>query len=214
MRSSARLLQGSAALLATGAVALAGCGTDQDRAVDTVGASAAAEGCSANVGPIEESRSFTPYERRLTHNPFADDLPVRAVEAAPSGLPGTLDGLPMVAAAEEEHAAGSTVAYGEAAPKQGRSEFLRSGGLLVVLSPGVAGESVARDLAGDPVVADRIVLTTVGEYDAAVTWADPDEHGLRPHHVLWTEPPSGQQVDLVGVRAPEDLVAIARDWVC
>ena len=207
-------VRGFAAIaLALALPVLAACGADQGRAVDKIGASAAAEGCSAQVEPIEENQSFTPYERRLTHNPFADDPAVRAVEAAPSGLPGTLDGLPVVAAAEEEHAAGSTVAYGEAAPKQSRSEFLRSGGLLVVLSPSAAGESVAMDLAKDPVVTDRVVLTTVGEHDAAVTWADPDEHGLRPHHVLWTDP-SGEQVDLVGVRAPEALVAIARDWVC
>ncbi|GAA4733781.1 hypothetical protein GCM10023350_16700 [Nocardioides endophyticus] len=192
---------------------LAGCGTTQGRAVETVRAPSAAEGCSAKVEPIDESPSFTPYERRLTHSPFPDDLAVRAVETPPLGLPDTLDGLAVVGASEAEHGAGSTVAYGGAAPKEGRSAFLRSGGLLVVLSPGVAGESVARDLAGDPLVADRIVQTTVGEHDAAVTWADPDESGLRPHHVLWTEP-SGQEIDLVGVRAPEELVAIARDWVC
>jgi hypothetical protein len=192
---------------------LAACGSEQGGVADTDGTSIAVEGCSEKVEPIHENPSFTPYDQRLSHNPFADDLAVQPIEVAPAGLPNTLDGLPVVAAFEADHRAGSTTAYGKVAPENGQSAFLRSGGLLVYLSAGVAGESIAHDLAGDPVLADRVVLTTVGEYDAVLTWADPDEQGLRPHHVLWTEP-SGEQVDLVGVRAPEELVAIARDLVC
>lgn len=184
-------------------------------------AAAPTAGCAEAVEPIEENPDFVPYEDRLSHNPFDQQrwsiAPLSERGVLPSQLdtaPPTLDDLPAVAAditANDYY----TLAYGERAPEGTQSEFLKSGGLVLEISPGEkgGGSSIARDLYNDSNGDDRIVLVPVGEFEAAVSWADPDENGVREHHVLWTDE-LGHDVNLYGVRSAEDLVAIARGVAC
>jgi hypothetical protein len=61
-------------------------------------------------------------------------------------------------------------------------------------------------------IGDRAIKVQVGGSDGVLTWADPGEDGLRPHHVIWTE--YGQSFDLAGVRGSAEIVTVARSLAC
>lgn len=179
-------------------------------------------GCAEDVEPIKENPDFVPYEHRMTQTPIEEPwsiVPLSERGVLPSQLDAeapVLDGLPAVAT---EIIAGDyyTVAYGERAPEGSQSEFLKAGGLVLEVTPAEQGDktstSIARDLYNDSNGDGQIVLVEVGEYEAAASWADPDENGVREHHVLWTDR-SGHDVNLYAVRGAEELVGLARGLVC
>jgi hypothetical protein len=188
-----------------------GCGEiDANSFVDQPG-----EGCSTKVAPIVESTDFVPWESRLSHSGAPDELnlmPVSVSNVLPGDFSESLDGLG--ASAYLSAGGQTTVAYGpQVRDGMERSGFYSAGGLLLDRTQGVRGESIAEELARDPLTGDRVTLVAVGVYQAAVTWADPDARGIREHHVIWTDD-TGQQWNLSGLRSAEELVGLAREMVC
>lgn len=163
---------------------------------------------------MAEDPSFTPYASRLSHPPFANEpLALRPVidgTTPPDGIPTELEGLPLVGILESP--ASTTAAYATVlGPSTRPSQFLESGGILLNRYAS-NGDSIADDLRADRDIGDRVSIVDVGPYRAAVTWADPDERGVRVHHVLWTE--GYEEVDVYAVHEAELLVAATRQWVC
>lgn len=170
--------------------------------------------CSTDVGPIVENAAYTSDDGRLSHLPFADApmglAPVTDATPLPDGIPASIDGLPLVGLLEQ--ASFVTAAYAASPDHDVRpSQLLEAGGVLLFRSD-TNGDDVAAELARSRATRDRTTLVEVGPHRAALTWADPDERGVRQHHVLWTE--GHHQVDVQAVRAPEDLVAAVREWTC
>jgi hypothetical protein len=91
------------------------------------------------------------------------------------------------------------------------SDFLAGGGLLLSVTPG-SGDA-AQALKDDPEGGDRVTLVQVGSFNAALTWADPDENGVREHNIIWSSPGVGI-FKIEAVLPAVDLVNVARELVC
>lgn len=173
------------------------------------GAAADPPGCAQEVLPIELDPAFTPYDRRLTRSLAVDEPVLRPVDAA--------DGKAEEAWASVVEGDTVTLVYGGDRSAREPWQVLRSGGYLVSTWPGTPGHSLARALADDgeatPGELPQVALVPVGQYDAAVSWADPDAHGQREHNVIWTSA-DGTDHRVSGLQPPEELVAIARSQVC
>lgn len=208
-----------AALACAASLLVTGCG-DTTNPAGQGATSASGPGCSQDVAPIKENPDFVPYEARLTHSPIGNRWRVRSLReqaVLPQDLraePSALEGLPAVAA-EVTTPDSFTLAYAEQQPSGSESDFLRSGGIVLVVSPGEPGDdsSIAHDLLADSAGDGQIILVDVGDTKAAVSWADPDENGVRPHHVLWTDA-AGRDVNLYADRDAEALVSVARSIAC
>ncbi len=61
-------------------------------------------------------------------------------------------------------------------------------------------------------IASRVTPVRIGGHDGVLRWADPDADGSRPHHLQWGEGPCSWT--LIGIRQPEEIVALARGLVC
>lgn len=201
-------------------VLLVSCG-NATAAADGEGAAAAgssssspAPGCDGSVAAIHESDQFIPYESRISHNPFSDDLGLTPTQPEAVGaldMPRLLAGVAAVAARND--LGGTVVGYGD--PKiasLGRSAFLKQGGLLFTRTKAQSGRDEAQALFNDADSAGRINLVAVGPNTAAVSWSDPDASGLRTHHVIWTA--AEYDFNLEASMTPEQLVSVARSAVC
>ncbi|MCG8153569.1 hypothetical protein GUY44_24030 [Pimelobacter simplex] len=190
-------------------LAVAACGTAdvaQDGARD--GAAADSPGCAQEVLPIELDPAFTPYDRRLTRSLAVGEPVLHPIDPA--------DGKAEAAWASMVEGDTVTLVYGGDRSVREPWQVLRSGGYLVSEWPGTPGHSLARALADDQAAAGelpQVALVPVGQYDAAVSWADPDAHGQREHNVIWTSA-DGTDHRVSGLQPPEELVAIARSQVC
>lgn len=171
-------------------------------------------GCDEVATPIEESKKFTPYEDRLTQgletpiNPLGvASIPVPDDVSVPS-----VDGVPRAWATGSE--AGAIYQYfleGSIDRDLRPSEFYAAGGIQLDLDPvNDAGESFAPYLLS--ALGKRAVPVQVGDYEAALTWADPQSSGLRPHHLYWSD--AKYNYVLIANTSPEKIVAMARGLVC
>ena len=171
-------------------------------------------GCSSTVDPIVESKEFVSFGSQMTTNPFVGRLSLQPLSnlTLPGWIPPELDGVDALGATAS---GGSiTVAYGtEKQTGKYRSDLLAAGAILLDVAPIARNQNIAEELASDSDTAGRVTVVPVAKFDAAVTWADPNEQGIREHHVLWSDP-GGLQYDVSGVRAPEALVGIARELAC
>jgi len=196
-------------------IVASGCG-DQSGVEDAVGVAAAPSGCSQEIPSIPEGTEFVPWSSRLTVAGAPTEFAVQPVPkdgSLPAAVPHQLGGFPVVASSVA--GAVTTAAFGARfAPGATQSSFLRDGGLILTLTPAQPTGSIANGMADDSDTGDRVSMSTVGSYAAAVTWADPDASGLRPHHVLWTDRSAGVDVNLAGVRSAAELVGIAREFSC
>ena len=166
-------------------------------------------GCDNNVGPINESNEFTPYEARRTH---LLELPITSVGQAASSSDRQMDNLPLRWTAGD----GDRSIY----------EYFLGGQLDRQLTvPGfraAGGIQLDRDAVsnGDPytaddviaAVGDRAVKVQIGDYEGALVWADPESNGARPHHLYWSD--GTYNYGLIAVRGPQRMVQLGRELVC
>lgn len=171
-------------------------------------------GCeSADAQAFVESREFTPFEDQITHVP---DFPINPdgapIAAAAGSGPTMLDGMSLAWAGAARGANAEAFYFdGVIGSKMTRPQFYAAGGISVLTSPydPLAGDYVA-NLQME--LGDRVVLVEVGAFDGALTWWDPLSNGVRPHQLSWVS--DGLVHSLIGERAPEALVNLARGTVC
>lgn len=169
----------------------------------------AEDGCG-EVSPIIESTEFTSYEDQ-------NGYPYAPIKASPvdSGIlrdppfQAEIDGLPARGMYEQ---AGQVQVYyaAEPIPDMDPTSVVADGGLTLQLLPVTSGtwdvESMFKE------IESRVTPVRVGEYEGALTWADPDAEGVRPHYLQWGAGKLSWR--LVGEREPEELLAIGRGLVC
>ncbi|MEO8625701.1 MAG: hypothetical protein ABI452_03285 [Candidatus Limnocylindrales bacterium] len=90
------------------------------------------------------------------------------------------------------------------------SGFLGSGGLLFTIEPAQPNFSFSSYLKGE--LGDRATDVEVGPFDAALTWADPDESGVRSHNLYWSD--GAEEYSLIGVRTAAAIVNLGRTIAC
>ena len=169
------------------------------------------DGCGP-VGPITESKDFTPENARRTHLPefplTTAGRPASEVDAQPSSI----DDLPL------------RWSYGEGGKQELYLYFLggEMGDLTVAEFRAAGSIQLDRDPVsdGDPYTAndviaqvgDRAVKVQIGDYEGALVWADPESNGVRPHNLYWSD--GTYNFGLIAVREPERIVTLARELVC
>ena len=88
-------------------------------------------------------------------------------------------------------------------------EFWAAGGVALEKDAAEGGDFAA-SLLGE--IGDRAIPIEIGQYRAALTWADPAESGVRTHNLYWSD--GASNYTLIAVRAPEAIVNFARQLVC
>jgi hypothetical protein len=142
-----------------------------------------------------------------------DVPPISSDHVLPDAIPSQIAGAPIAGFAL---VAGGVATYAYSAdyrPGVSRSAFLKQGGLLLDVTPGVQGLPLTEGLMADA-TPGRLIETTVGSFPAVVSWADPDASGLRPHHVIWSDAATTTDFNLVGDRAAVVLLNAARSFAC
>jgi len=180
-------------------------------AVTTVTAGPSPSCASATPGSITESGEFTPAAGQRGPAP----IPLRQ-----SGLPDAesavdelvsdaeLDQLPLRLALQNGDGLYRYFLDRPIPETMTPDEFWASGG--VALEKDAAEGDFAALLLDE--LGDRAVPIEIGQYRAALTWADPTESGLRTHNLYWSD--GENNYVLIAVRAPEAIVNLARQLVC
>lgn len=171
-------------------------------------------GCGPVDFQITESQEFTPYGLRRSQ---IDDPVLNPTGAPPAAIP---------ADARVSSVASKPLAWGVVYSSGAVYQYFANPPIdsTVTLTQflGDGGVELDRDPVEDPNASfvdyllaqleDRAVLVQVGEFRGALTWADPDSAGLRPHVLTWTD---GQwNFALTSVSSPEVLLGLGRDLVC
>ncbi len=173
----------------------------------------ASSGCGTVDGPIAESDTFTPYESTLGHLP---ELPIDPTGRGPSPVPAdaevaSIGGLPRRLTVVSGN--GAVYQYfleTEIGSEMTLADFHAAGGVELDRDPAGGNESYPEYLLD--FLDDRAVEVQVGDHTGALTWADPDINGLRPHHLSWTD--GEWNYALIADRSAEELLSLARDLVC
>lgn len=175
------------------------------------------QGCGAAAEEaILESQDFTPYAERLTHLASAGRPILPEGAAALVGVPANaaiqVQGINGLARRHTVTGDGVAYAYFLGKPMAGltRSEFLSAGGVQLDQDPRTGTQAFADYLVGR--LGERAVAVAVGPYDGALTWSDPDEQGIRPHNVYWSD--GSFEFALTANLSAADLLDTARSLVC
>lgn len=169
-------------------------------------------GCSdAAAAPITESAKFIPYEERRTKTPdsmVGDSSKSAALPARASYATEAIDGNARRYTIDSPN--GSVYSYFLDRDTTGMmlSEFVKSGGLQ--LHQDLGNESFAAYLL--KAFPDRAVPVKIGTFDGALTWADPDENGIRTHNLYWFDGTYNHA--LIGDRPAAALVNLGRQLAC
>lgn len=176
--------------------------------------SSTSPGCAAVDAAIIESKKFTPYEAMRSHlpdlpiNPSGDVAPPVPAEAQVSSI----DGLPVRWAILGP--TGSVYQYFLGTDIDATltlADFYAAGGIVLTRDRTENDGEVFSDylLAR---LGERAVKVAIGDHAGALTWADPEVNGVRPHQLYWTD---GQWNYILMVdRSPEKLLTLGRDLVC
>lgn len=206
-----KLLRLSCACVLT-AVLATGCGTGVIADANS-GSSSSGDGCSMDVAPLTESLSYTKYEDRLTRSldsvnpPLKLSTPSTQIQRMP-WFRSSLDGRQLSGVLSSP--AETALYYGGKGSLQSDAAFVGSGGLRLTIFSLPPGADLVGGLVDDS--GDRVFESTVGSFPAAVSWADPDEAGNRPHHVVWQQGQTG--FVLVSVVDGAHLLQVSRSLVC
>lgn len=169
------------------------------------------DGCDSDVGPITESREFTPYDQRLTQ-PLSEEVAITDESGqAVTSSERRVDGLQL--RWKILGAANSSYEYYFSQPlnRETWPEFLARGGIELDRDAVVAGDPhTADDVISQ--VGDRAVKVQVADYEGALVWADPRNNGERPHHLYWSD--GTYNYALIAVRDPQRMVQLGRELVC
>jgi hypothetical protein len=95
-------------------------------------------------------------------------------------------------------------------PKLTIPEFIAAAGIELDRDPTSNGESFASFVLST--FGERAVKIELGNYEAALVWADPEINGIRTHHLYWSD--GVYNYSLIADRSPEQLVTLGRDLVC
>jgi hypothetical protein len=162
-------------------------------------------------GSVVESAQYTAYADRLSHTPqqalLTSDLSGPG-QSAPSAA--ALDSLPLQV--EISDGSGGTYRlYLDRPIAKGMtlSDFAAAGGITLNQMPLVADDYIAALLKSEP---DRAVAVTIGGHPGVLTWADPDENGVRPHHLYWRDDNFGHEI--IAVRSAAAIINLARHLAC
>ena len=180
--------------------------------VTVVTAGGPASCASAAPGSITESAEFTPAAGQRGPVP----VPIRQsqLREAENPLDGLvpdaeLDRLPLRLALGDGESLYRYFLDRPIPETMTPEDFWASGGIQLEKDPQEGGDFAAFLL---DELGDRAVPIEVGDYRAALTWADPTPSGVRTHNLYWSDGTSNYA--LIGVRAPETLVTLARELVC
>lgn len=207
MRPLLRVLAGLTGLLVVGAATLL---VALHRPTSSTGASSSC--LPQQDGSIAESSRFTPWEARLTRlpDPLLNPTGAGFNGDSTAGIPEALDGLQLVWIASSDS---GTYAYYSSQPvdeSTTASSFVGNGGLQFSIEPLDGSGSFAQWLL--PHEGERATEVEISDSVGALTWSDPDDHGVRPHNVYWSD--ANSNFTLSGVRSPEALVTLARSIAC
>lgn len=162
----------------------------------------------AQPGTIVESQEFTPYGEQLTTSPDRPMTVARApmnLDAGSAALPSNmLDGLPLRTTARDGGEGVYQFFLDESiGPEMTVSEFAAAGGIRYIRLPADRGPEYVADVLKD--LPGRAIPVDIGGQDGVLTWADPDAHGVRPHHLQWSD--GAYVYMLIAVRTPEAMVS-------
>jgi hypothetical protein len=169
-------------------------------------------GCSGvAAASIAETSKFTPYGNRLT---TLSDVAIggqsdsAAVPARTTYAASSIDGLARQYTIDASN--GSVYSYFLDADTANmmHSDFVKLGGLE--LQQDASDQSFATYLLKE--LGERAVGVEVGSFDGALTWADPDENGIRTHNLYWFD--GIYNYALIGDRSATDIVNLGRHLVC
>lgn len=182
-------------------------------AVTAVTAGPSPSCASAGLGSITESAEFTPAAGQRGPRP----IPLRQsqlpdAESAVDELvsDAELDQLPLRLALQNGD--GGLYRYFLDRPiteTMTPEEPWAAGGVQLEKDSAEGGDFAAF-LLGE--LGDRAVPIEIGQYRAALTWADPTKSDVRTHNLYWSDGESNYA--LIAVRAPEAIVKLARELVC
>lgn len=169
------------------------------------------EGCGRVEGPIVESAKFTPYEARLSHFPSA---PITSAGEPPDSSDSDvapIDGLPLRWKAGD----GDRSSYQYFFEREIRRDvtvpqFQAAGGIELNRDAVPNGQDHTSELLATH--GERAVQVQLGDYKAALVWADPESNGVRPHHLYWSD--GTYNYALYAVRSPVRLIELGRELVC
>lgn len=163
-------------------------------------------------GSVVESQRFTAAEA-IRRPP---EFPMNPTGASDADFPpdrwiptNTLDGLPQQLV--REGTPGEAVRWFLDHPIDSDltlSGFLAEGGIVFSRSP--SNGATAAGLAST--LGERAVTVDVGEYAGVLTWADPLNNGVRPHHLWWSD--SENSYYLLADRSAVTVTNLARSMVC
>jgi hypothetical protein len=195
---------------ALGAVGVLGLGALAVRGVSV------AQSCfEVAEGAIVESQEFTPYEAMLTSSPERPMSVAKAplnLNAGSAAVPGnTLDGLPLQQVAFDK--AGGIYQFfldGPIEPDLTVSAFTAAGGIRYSRLPTDGNDDYVNSMLKE--FPGRAVPIEIAGHAGVLTWADPDAHGVRPHHLYWSDGTYGYV--LIADRSAVSIVNLARNLAC
>lgn len=169
---------------------------------------------SVGEGQITESANFTPADLRrggLHRSPInPENLPALPVPSDAQVQGGTLDGLALVWA--QTGSDGALYQYFSAQPLDAKTTswtFFAAGGVEFDRVPAGPDDYVSYLL---DFLGERAVAVDVGGHKGALTWGDPNEDGLRPHSLTWSD--GRFNYTLVADRMAAELVNLGRGIAC
>lgn len=181
-------------------------------AVTAVTAGPSPSCASAAPGSIKESAEFTPAagQRGPVPVPLRQSQLPEAENAVDELVPDAeLDQLPLRLALQNGDSLYRYFLDRPIPETMTPEDFWAAGGIQLEKDPWEGGDFAAFLL---DELGDRAVPIEVGQYRAALTWADPTASGVRTHNLYWSDGASNYA--LITVRAPEAIVNLARELVC
>lgn len=196
-------------LLVTG-ILLAGCGTEDGGSSQAATPAESKPGCAPVTERIVMDQEFTPYANQRGGKFPEVPLELRAPADLPNGAPDELEG-GRRAVATVGFDSGTSVYYSNSklAPSVTRPLALARGVLILdSFPPGQISlpEDMRMSFPG------RVVDVEVGEFDAVISWDDPNSRGTRAHRVTWNDRSS--DFVLIGDLPAAELLTVARGMVC
>jgi len=170
----------------------------------SAGGADGSDGCDLFTGSITESEQFTPAEAMRTQ---PRDGVLDPNSEGGVGVLLSLDSMPIRWMNQD---ASALFFFDEPVAGIKLFDLYARGGLLLTREPIRDGVVFADTLKSE--IGDRAVEITVGASIGAMTWADPNLRGTRTHNIYWAD--GVNNYSLIGVRAPEEMVNLARGLAC
>lgn len=168
--------------------------------------------CSPFEGSIKESEAFTPVEGRMTQprDPVITSYGSSDPAMDPQASVDAIHGKPRRWAAANGGSAYQYFLDSEVTSDMTLSEFFSAGGIQLDQDPAEPGEAFAAETLKN--LGERAVAVQIGDYDAALVWADPEVSNTRLHHLYWSD--GKVNYGLYADVSAEQMVNLGREFVC